>query len=802
MPYSTKKRTLLFFMLFLCFTVLIPAAVTGQATGNPREDFLYGEYYLNKALYGEALTFYLSSLEKQPGNANLNFRVGLCYSKMIGDQHEALPYLQKAISEVKTHYVEGKYSSSASPIEAWLLLGDAYLRDDNLGEASKAYHEYKNLLGNSDEMMYKEVMRRISGLGVSYEFQRENLKICLMNFGEDINSRFSDYNPVVSGDQKVIVYSQYWDTYDKILITRLIDNRWTVPEDISPQIETEGVCYTSAISFDGNELYLVCHDEKNYDLYVSVYENGKWSRIKELQGKINSRYRESSVCVSSDGNTLYFASDRPGGIGGFDIYKAEKEGDEWVNIENLGKSVNTRVNEEAPYISSDGTVLYFSSNGHESVGNMDIMYSELDEGLTWLSPINIGVPVNTTNDDLFYSYFKDTKTGYLSRDIAPGSGKNDIYMVQYGECPELVTGYIVEPQFYVKGIGDTEIPEVNSGDLTSATLSANKIEINKTSEVSPEETSAEKSRIDSREETGLIITYQTARSSSDETNEANSIPEDNIADNPSNYNKAEIKQETEYQPADSYSELKTTDNNLIVEKQADESPVISQNIQPGINTSENDKSDPETDIQSANTFSELKTTDNNLIVEKQAEESHVISQENIQPGTYNTKNSEVSENQSEKNQKLENIADNSKGKEQKRKNKKASEKTDKNETIELTENNQTINVDPNTSVTDYNYIDKQLEAALNAPADTHFSSASDSLPIYTIQVYALYKPMNIKKIKLSPLKVSLGPDGLYRYTFGEYTGYSTARKKLDEMWNSGYPDAFIRNISTVPNYTQ
>lgn len=587
------------FLSFALVLLLLIPLLRGQATGDSKEDFLYGEYYLIQGLYREALPFYLSSLEAMPDNSNLNYRVGLCYERIIGEQHKALPYLKKSVKEINAHYIDGKYANTGAPIEAWLLLGDAYLRSDQLMEASRAYHEYKRLIGDSDPEMFKEVMARISGLGVSYEYQRENTEVCMINMGNSINSRFSDYNPVVSGDQKVMVYSQFWESYDRILLTRMTENGWAPPEDISTQVESEGVCYTSAISFDGKELYFVCHDEMNYDLFISVYENDSWSGMKPIGGKVNSRYRESSVCISADGNELYFASDRPGGEGGFDLYYAEKTAGEWSTVVNLGKPINTKGNEEAPYLSYDGTVLYFSSNSHETVGNMDILFSSFNETGNWQEPVNIGIPVNTTNDDIFYTYFKDTQTGYLSRDIPEGSGKNDIYRIQFGDCPLLTSDGVV--------VKETSKPLM--------ALSA--------------------------------------------------------------------------------------DNSTTEEK---------------INTSAN--------LENDNT--------------------KVITQEQYDtPG--------------------------------------------------------------DTSLVDYNFIEKQLEEALGDSQKTgeftgQEEAISDSVAIYTIQIYALHKPINSKGIKLSPVKISKGDDGLYRYTFEEFAGYSNARKKLDEIWVSGYPDAFIRNISTVPNY--
>lgn len=532
----------------------------GQATNNSREDFLYGEFYLKKQQYNEALSFYLSSIEHDPGNSNLNYRVGLCYMSILGEQHKALIYLKKSIHEINKNYVAGKFKNSGAPIEAWLLLGDAYHRKNKLRDASYAYHHYKELIRDSDKEKKEIINNRIVALGVSNEHQRSELEVRFINLGDIINSRFSDYNPVLSGNQMVLVYTQYWESYDRIFMSERIPGGWTEPIDINNQIGSMGNSYTSSISFDGKVLYIIKYLKDQYDIYVTARSNGVWEEMKPLS-KINTCYHESSVCISSDGYYLYFASNKPGGEGGFDIYRANMVDGGWGNIINLGKTVNTKLNEEAPYITQNGRGIYFSSNGHESVGNMDIMYSERDETGGWKVPENMGVPINTTGDDLFYTYFESTRSGYLSRDKNDGHGKNDIYRVQIGK----------DPEFAFNKLQTREIDK----------------------------------RIDS--------------------------------DNPE-------------------------------------------------------------------------------------------------------------------------------------------------KTIHVSLGNTILN-------------DYLISDAAN------YSITQDFLPIYTVQIMALLKPVKKKKFSIYPLNVSTGNDGLYRYTYGEYAEYSKALVILHEIRESGYPDAFIRNISTIQNYS-
>jgi len=430
------------FLIFFSALLFI-SKVNGQATNDPREDFLYGEFYLEQKRFREALNFYLSSLKYNPDNCNINYRVGYCYMNIIGEQHKALPYLKKSVLEINRKYVAGKYKDSRAPIETWLLLGDANHRDNNLSEASYAYHKYKELIAESDKEKHKLIQDRIVALGISKEFQQTKKQVGIINLGHNINTRFSDYNPVLSGDEMTMIYTQFWESYDRVVMTKKTLSGWTQPMEINEQIGSYGNCYTASLSYDGSELYLICTDQNNYDIYVSKMNDSIWEPMNPLSSKINTRYHESSVCISSDGYYLYFASNRPGGEGGFDIYCANREESDWGNVVNLGPVINTERNEEAPFITVDGSGLYFSSDGHETIGNMDIMCSEINERGGWKNPINLGTSLNTTGDDIFFVYYKETGTGYFSRDTAEGFGKNDIYKIQTREFSDLAYSEIV-----------------------------------------------------------------------------------------------------------------------------------------------------------------------------------------------------------------------------------------------------------------------------------------------------------------------------------------------------------------------
>ncbi len=400
-----------------------------QITGDPHEDFLEGEFYVSQGMYTDALPYYLSVVRKDTGNCNVNYRIGLCYMKQQGEESKALPYLLRAIREINPKYVEGKYKSSGAPPETYILLGDDYFRENDLANALDAYSKYRDLIGTSDKKKSDVINKRIDAVDKSKELQLKSQNLVLINLGDQINSKYSENNPVLSGDQKTLIYTQSREAFEKIFVSHNINGVWSKPVDITRQIGSEGDCYSTGISNDGTELYVIKHDDQNSDIYVAKLVKNRWQRMEPVPGKINTRYHESSACVSPDGNKLYFSSDRPKGFGGYDIYVAEKTKDVWGNVKNLGNVINTDKDEINPYISADGKILYFSSNGHESVGNMDILYSEMGADGNWKAPVNPGTPINTTGDDLSYIYFDDSKTGYISRKLADGYGQNDIYSI-------------------------------------------------------------------------------------------------------------------------------------------------------------------------------------------------------------------------------------------------------------------------------------------------------------------------------------------------------------------------------------
>jgi hypothetical protein len=251
------------------------------------------------------------------------------------------------------------------------------------------------------------------------------------NLGKIINTKYSETHPVVSEDDNILLYATQLPFYQAVFFTKKVNGVWQQPVNIITDLGVDGDCLPTCLSADGKEAYFYRSDEFRGDIYVSNYINEKWTKIRKLNDNINTRYWESHASLSHDGKTLYFTSNRPGGMGGLDIYKTQRtSGDNWGPAQNLGPVINSSYNEDAPFITADGKRLYFSSFGHETIGGFDIFYSDQDADGNWTKPVNLGFPVNTTGDELFFCPVKNGTIGYFSEFDSTGYGKYDIMRVE------------------------------------------------------------------------------------------------------------------------------------------------------------------------------------------------------------------------------------------------------------------------------------------------------------------------------------------------------------------------------------
>lgn len=401
--------------------------------------FSDGEYFLAEEEYIDALYDYLELYNNGfADNANINYRIGICYLNIPGQKNMAISYLLKAVENTKMNNRESVYKEKKAPLDAHLYLGNAYRVNNDLAKAIESYEKYKELLPSSDKANIEYINKQIEACNIALKYLENPVPIQKINLGDIINNSASNYKAVISGDGNTLVYMNELPFYDAIYFSRLENGQWTEPENITPQIQSDGDQFVTSISYDGSRLYLTREDYFNSDIYISDYENGQWNKSRPLAKPVNSKYWESHASISKDSKTLYFTSNRRGGFGEMDIYKSviDEEGD-WDEPRNLGNAINSTLNEDTPFITEDGKSLFFSSQGHSSMGGYDIYVTSLGEDDEWTAPVNLGYPINTTDDDLFYYPWNNGQVAYLALLESDTYGKEDIYKLKLiSEEPE------------------------------------------------------------------------------------------------------------------------------------------------------------------------------------------------------------------------------------------------------------------------------------------------------------------------------------------------------------------------------
>jgi tetratricopeptide (TPR) repeat protein len=400
--------------------------------------------YFDAKNYKKAYDLYDQLYTKSPKNFEYKSRLGFC----------ALYYPEKKARAIEIF--EDIKRTDNSP-EADYYLAKAYHTNYKFDKAIASYESYINSKGQKikedDKPLVEDSKLGIINCNNGKELMSNKITADIKNIGAPINTHETEGVPIISADESVLIYTYVGEkstggllndllkpdakngTYheDIFMATKLNDSTFNQPTGITT-LNTLGNDAAVAISPDGQTLFTFVSDVKNPgDLYFSKYTGTEWSKPEKLNSNINSEYWEGSCSITSDGRYLYFASERPGGIGGRDIYISEKINGDWGPAKNLGTEINTPYNEDAPFIHPDGITLFFSSQGHKSIGGYDIMYTIKKEN-HWITPISLGIPLNTTEDDRYYVINAEGDIGYFSsnRGGAGGKGEQDIYTVSPG----------------------------------------------------------------------------------------------------------------------------------------------------------------------------------------------------------------------------------------------------------------------------------------------------------------------------------------------------------------------------------
>ena len=404
-------------------------------------------FVAGKGTYRLARENYLNAAKYNSNNAALNYKIGVCYL-YTDNKYEAVKYLKTAY--LKDHDVSH---------DIQLLLGRAHQYVLEFDKAIDKYNAYKKELSPKEIAknvgLVNQVNRYIEECMNGKDLVQDPKRVIISDLGKDVNSVFDDYSPVLTNHDSVLFFTSRRNLTPKsdrsrvdnkykegIYFSKWNRDKWGKAESLGKKINGDHNTAIVDAAADGKKLFIYLGYKNHGDIAISKLKKGKWKSPHRLPGKFNSKYKESSISFSKDGETAYFVSDREKEtLGGKDIFKIKKDiNGRWQRPVNLGDVINTPYDEEAVYLDPDTSLLYFSSKGHNSMGGYDVFVSSLDEYGEWSLPVNLGYPVNTPDDELFYITDGSGKYGYYATNRENGLGEKDIYKITYlGSEKEMVT---------------------------------------------------------------------------------------------------------------------------------------------------------------------------------------------------------------------------------------------------------------------------------------------------------------------------------------------------------------------------
>lgn len=384
--------------------------------------------------YKSALNLYIKLLKIDQNNTSVNFKAGLCCFNLPNSNENAIGYLKRACM-----------SKDTLP-EAFFYLGSIYQLEERFDEALQTFNHFLNFVksNKNGRELRSEVLLRIHMCLAAGDLLKKNISVEFKNFKE-VNSAYDDCAANWDKSTKSVFFSSkrkgniggfmdedgsfFDDIYTLIPNSTNPESPWSKAKKAPSKLNSEFSDRILSFSSDGNTMLIA----RDGDIYTSMFIKKNWTTPIKLNSQINSKLDENSACFSKDGTVLYFSSNRKGGFGGMDLYKSEKTlSDEWGPAINLGKTINTAYDEDYPFYHENSKTLYFSSKREECIGGFDVFKSKLSLN-EWDTPENMGAPLNTTADDIFFSLDDSGSHGFYSSARKGGNGNLDVYELFFPE---------------------------------------------------------------------------------------------------------------------------------------------------------------------------------------------------------------------------------------------------------------------------------------------------------------------------------------------------------------------------------
>jgi len=368
------------------------------------------------------------------------YRMAEDYLKSSTEQRKAIPFLEYIIEADKDADPKVNY-----------MLAQSYYYNGQFDLAVKQLTLYVEIEKNAK--LKKDAKDELVKFENAMQIAKTPVNVQLLNLGPRVNSKFADINPFVSVYENLLVYSSKRGNDFDIYVSkrRPYDSFWSKSKLAGSYVNTINDEFVAGLSSSGRNLFVHYNQVSGFeDINMSVRSRGLYRDLENPGDKINSTYREEGACISRSKDTMYFASDRPGGYGGFDIYYSLRLPDGgWGPPINIGNSINTELDENYPNLSPDGSKLYFASQGHNSIGGFDIFYATYNaETDIWTTPRNVGYPVNNAYDNKNITFTETNRYAYISTVDRQSYGDFDIYKVIFLDvAPEYL---IIKAEVFVE----------------------------------------------------------------------------------------------------------------------------------------------------------------------------------------------------------------------------------------------------------------------------------------------------------------------------------------------------------------
>ncbi|HEY8404852.1 MAG TPA: hypothetical protein VIK71_09605 [Flavobacteriales bacterium] len=429
--------------------------------------FLEANKLMEEKLWTQSISAWKEILEYDPNNANINYKLGYCLLQSPNSKNDALQYLEAAtVKKFTKNYDPYDPKEKRAPVDALYYLGKAQALNLQLDNAIESFKKLQSSL-NKKHALHSLAARELEMAEEAKRQMANPQNYIITNVGPVINGETNDFGPVLSLDESTLFFTSRrlrpdssnssirdLDTgeykEDVYVSFKNEEGVWTEPEILN--LNSDAHDATISVSPDGQTLFIYRDNYGDGQLMESKLIGETWSEPVLLGSDINTPAWETHATISADGNTLYFVSDREGGYGKRDIYRCVKlPNGEWSKALNIGNTINTIYDEDAPFLTPDGKTLYFASKGHNSMGGFDIFYSTLGEDGEWSKPVNMGYPLNTVDDDVFFVPMADGRRAYYSSARDGGYGLKDIYLVDMPDVKNenqmaVLKGFIIAPE--------------------------------------------------------------------------------------------------------------------------------------------------------------------------------------------------------------------------------------------------------------------------------------------------------------------------------------------------------------------